>query len=92
MKSALVKFQRLVLLAVVLATIVIASSTSATEPFVLEEATIDSIHKAMQTGTLTTSALVEQYVKRIEAYDQQGPALMADHQLEAIVFPHQKRS
>ena len=74
MKSVLVKFQRLILLAAVLVTIIVANRTSATEPFVFE-ATIDSIHGAMQAGTLTTSALVEQYLQRIEVYDQQGPAL-----------------
>lgn len=41
----------------------------------LEEATILQIQSAMDAGTLTAEALVEMYLKRIEAYDQKGPAL-----------------
>jgi amidase len=47
----------------------------ATEPFVLEEATIDSIHAAFAQRTLTCSSLVKRYLQRIEAYDRQGPSL-----------------
>jgi Asp-tRNA(Asn)/Glu-tRNA(Gln) amidotransferase A subunit family amidase len=46
-------------------------------PFVLEEATVESIHAAYRAGTLTTTALVQGYLARIEAYDRQGPALRA---------------
>ena len=45
--------------------------------FVLEEATIDSIHAAFMNNTLTCAALVQAYLARIEAYDRQGPALHA---------------
>jgi amidase len=45
------------------------------KPFVLEEATIKSIHAAFENKTLTCSALVKGYLARIEAYDKQGPAL-----------------
>ncbi len=49
----------------------------AARPFVLEEATVDSIHAAYRSGSLTAVDLVKAYLARIEAYDQQGPALRA---------------
>ena len=45
--------------------------------FVLEEATIAEIHRAMQQGILTCRSLTEMYLKRIEEFDQKGPALNA---------------
>ena len=38
--------------------------------FHVEEATIAEIHQAMQAGQITCHQLVEQYLKRIEKYDQ----------------------
>jgi len=46
-------------------------------PFVVDETTIGQIHAAMKAGTLTCRSLVEQYLRRIEAYDKNGPALNA---------------
>ena len=43
--------------------------------FHLMETSIASIHQAMQAGTLTCHSLVQQYLDRIHAYDQQGPAI-----------------
>src|SRR5258708_9688768 len=43
--------------------------------FHLMETSIADIHKAMQAGTLTCHDLVQQYLDRIHAYDQQGPAI-----------------
>jgi amidase len=43
--------------------------------FHLMETSIAEIHKAMQAGTLTCHDLVQQYVDRIHAYDQQGPVI-----------------
>jgi amidase len=43
--------------------------------FHLMETSIAEIHKAMQAGTLTCHDLVQQYLDRIKAYDQQGPAV-----------------
>ena len=43
----------------------------------LETATIAQIHAAMFAGRVTARRLVEAYLKRIEAYDQNGPALNA---------------
>ena len=41
------------------------------------EATIEGVHAAYRSGTLTCAALVQAYLDRIAAYDQQGPALNA---------------
>lgn len=49
----------------------------ATDGFHLLEATVDSIHEAMRSGRLTARQLVQWYLDRIAAYDQQGPALNA---------------
>ncbi|XVH33545.1 amidase (plasmid) [Haloferacaceae archaeon DSL9] len=39
------------------------------------ETTIDEIHEAFESGTLTSAALVERYLDRIRAYDRAGPEL-----------------
>ncbi|HEY1495836.1 MAG TPA: amidase family protein [Candidatus Solibacter sp.] len=44
-------------------------------PFEVEEATIAQVHDAMKAGRLTCRALVGLYLKRIEAYDKNGPAI-----------------
>ena len=46
-------------------------------PFEVHEATIAGIHAAMQAGRLTCRALVERYLRRIDAYDKNGPAINA---------------
>jgi Asp-tRNA(Asn)/Glu-tRNA(Gln) amidotransferase A subunit family amidase len=63
----------------VLLIILLACSTSAQTPapFRVEEATIAQIHDALKAGRLTCRALVEQYLRRIAAYDKNGPALNA---------------
>ena len=43
--------------------------------FDVVEATIADAHDAMRAGTLTCRALVEAYLRRIDAYDQKGPRL-----------------
>ena len=44
-------------------------------PFEVEEATIAQVHDAMKAGRLTCRTLVGLYLKRIEAYDKNGPAI-----------------
>src|SRR5690348_9401040 len=44
-------------------------------PFHVVETTIADVHSAMRAGTLTCHALVEQYLRRIDAYDKNGPAI-----------------
>ena len=46
-------------------------------PFRVEEATIAQIHDALKAGRLTCRGLVEQYLRRIDAYDKNGPAINA---------------
>ena len=52
-------------------------SAPAAPPFDVVEATIADIHAAMRAGRLTCRALVGEYLRRIEAYDRNGPALNA---------------
>jgi len=47
------------------------------QPFRLQEATIDDIHSAFRSSGLTCRELVELYLARIEAYDRSGPELNA---------------
>ena len=51
-----------------------ASSTSSGS-FQLMEAAIDDVHAAYRSGQLTARQLVQRYLDRIAAYDQQGPDL-----------------
>jgi Asp-tRNA(Asn)/Glu-tRNA(Gln) amidotransferase A subunit family amidase len=43
----------------------------------VHEATIAGIHAAMKAGQLTCRGLVEQYLRRIDVYDKNGPAINA---------------
>lgn len=43
--------------------------------FPLAEATIADIHAAMERGDVSAQYLVEGYLKRIEAYDKEGPSI-----------------
>jgi amidase len=45
--------------------------------FPIVETTIAQVHAAMRSGRLTCHGLVDQYLRRIEAYDKKGPALNA---------------
>ena len=47
------------------------------QAFVVEETTIAQAHAAFESGDLTCEGLVERYLARIDAYDQQGPRLNA---------------
>ncbi|MGD0309691.1 MAG: amidase family protein, partial [Acidobacteriota bacterium] len=62
-----------------LAPILLIAAPQAQPPgkFQLQEATIASVHAAMKAKQLTCHDLVDQYLKRIDAYDKQGPALNA---------------
>ena len=52
-------------------------SAQAAPPFEVHETTIAQIHDAMKAGRLTCKALVEQYLRRIDVYDKNGPAINA---------------
>lgn len=45
--------------------------------FDVEEATISQVHDAMKAGRLTCRGLVDLYLKRIAAFDKNGPAINA---------------
>jgi amidase len=45
------------------------------EPFIIEEATIEDIQKALDSGQLTSEELVKMYLDRIQAIDKGGPHL-----------------
>src|SRR5689334_18693764 len=45
--------------------------------FEVEEATIAQVHDAMKSGHLTCRSLAGMYLKRIQAYDKNGPAINA---------------
>src|SRR4029453_6105499 len=46
-------------------------------PFQVMETTIADVHSAYQSGQLTARQLVQMYLQRIQAYDQQGPKINA---------------
>ena len=64
-------------LALVALVFVPGTSRSQTEPFQVVETTVRQIHSAYESGTLTVRQLVQLYLDRIAAYDQQGPTLNA---------------
>jgi amidase len=51
------------------------SAQSAVRPFHLDETTISDVLAAYQSHALTSTQLVQAYLKRIQAYDQAGPKL-----------------
>ncbi|RXZ80496.1 amidase [Paenibacillaceae bacterium] len=52
-------------------------TASAAASFKLQETTISDVHTAMEKGTLSCRALVEQYLAQIKSYDKTGPAINA---------------
>jgi Asp-tRNA(Asn)/Glu-tRNA(Gln) amidotransferase A subunit family amidase len=53
------------------------AQAAAPPPFEVEEASIAEIHAAMKVGALTCRDLVNDYIRRIEAYDKNGPGVNA---------------
>ena len=47
------------------------------QPFVLLDLSISDLSAALEAGKITSKELIEQYIARIEAYDDQGPKLNA---------------
>jgi amidase len=68
--------KRTVIIAFILATIALPSAQSP-PPFEVHEATIAQIHAALMAKRITCRGLVEQYLRRIEAFDKNGPAINA---------------
>lgn len=62
---------------VVTAVLIAMAGSARAEQFSVVDASIADIHRALQTRRITCRAVVQQYLDRIEAYDQKGPALNA---------------
>src|SRR6266545_8293170 len=62
---------------VLTAGLLVATTASASAQFRVEETTIAQVHAAFKGGRLTCRALVEQYLRRIDAYDKKGPGINA---------------
>lgn len=79
--AIIMRLMKPLLLAPALAAIAIVTATARQGtpqlPFHVDETTIAGIHEAMKDGRLTCRSLVEQYLRRIEAYDKNGPAVNA---------------
>jgi Asp-tRNA(Asn)/Glu-tRNA(Gln) amidotransferase A subunit family amidase len=52
-------------------------AAQAPPPFEVHEASIRQIHDAIKAGRLTCRALVEHYLRRIDTFDKNGPAINA---------------
>ena len=61
----------------VAAAVLLLPTVAGAQGFQLLEATIADVHGAFASGELTCRTLVQQYIDRIEAYDQTGPNLNA---------------
>ena len=62
---------------ILVAVLILVAANAAGQQFQVMEASIADIHRGLQSGKLTCRSLVRQYLDRINAYDQQGPALDA---------------
>jgi amidase len=74
---------RLTLGVVIFASAAAAHAQQNQSPFRVEEATVVEIHAALKGGRTTCRGLVEQYLRRIEAYDKNGVALNSIVQINA---------
>jgi amidase len=65
-------------LTVVLAVLALTTlRAQAPPPFPVEEASLADIHAAFRNGRVTCRGLVERYLRRIDAYDKNGPGVNA---------------
>lgn len=65
------------LITLLVAGVIVAPAARQPAAFSIEETTIGAVHAAMREGRLTCRGLVEQYLRRIAAYDKTGPAINA---------------
>ena len=68
---------RIRVLAVVGVFCLLLGANARAQSFQVMETSISDIHQAMMAGTLTCHELVEQYLNRIQEFDQQGPRVNA---------------
>ena len=71
-----------------LVTVMVMVASTAEQQFQLMEASVNEIHCSLQSGKLTCHGLVQQYLERIKAYDQQGPTLNAMLYVNPKVLQH----
>ncbi|HTJ21668.1 MAG TPA: amidase family protein [Gemmatimonadaceae bacterium] len=64
-------------LALALLSVSLTRAAAAQTSFRVDETTIADVHAAMRAGSLTCRALVQAYLRRIDAYDKLGPAINA---------------
>jgi amidase len=69
--------KRSIILAAVLLVVLAVPHAQAPPPFQVDEATIVQIHEALKAGRITCRSLLEHYMRRIDTYDKNGPALNA---------------
>jgi Asp-tRNA(Asn)/Glu-tRNA(Gln) amidotransferase A subunit family amidase len=62
---------------VAVALFIVVPAAQTPPSFEVHEATIAQIHDAMKAGRLTCRTLVEQYLRRIDTFDKNGPAINA---------------
>ena len=65
------------LVAIAATAVSLTATQTPSTPFQVEETTIAQIQAALKSRQLTCRALVEQYLRRIEAFDKAGPAINA---------------
>jgi Asp-tRNA(Asn)/Glu-tRNA(Gln) amidotransferase A subunit family amidase len=70
-----VKTERIGLFVAVALWAPLSHGQSSAPPFQIMETTIDQVHAAYKSGKLTARQLVQGYLDRIKAYDQQGPKI-----------------
>lgn len=54
-----------------------AAAAAQPAPFRIEETTVAAVHAALRAGTLTCRDFVARYLRRVDAYDRNGPAVNA---------------
>jgi len=78
------RIQAVLIAAIAAAPLVLSAQTpSGATGFPVEETTIARIHEAMKAGRLTCRALVDEYLRRIDAFDKKGPAINAIVQINS---------
>lgn len=77
MKSAMRTTIAIAVVSITAAFWAVPSASAQKKNFALMDTSIDEIHAAYKAGTLTCTQLVQMYLDRIAAYDQNGPKINA---------------
>src|SRR6185437_8751106 len=68
---------RIRVLAVAWISLFLLTGRTSAQSFQVMETSIPDIHRALRDGRITCHELADQYLKRIQAYDQSGPKINA---------------